>query len=64
MCSLSWEEGPEPDIDRWEENVWEQYEEYCEHLGEDDYIMSFEAFRNQIIKEIEEHIAELQESYI
>lgn len=64
MGSLAWNDGPEPDIDRWEENMWEQYEEYCATAQEDDYVMSFQAYRSQVMKEVEEHIAQLQESYI
>jgi hypothetical protein len=60
---FDWEYGPEPDIDKWEENVWEQYEEYCERSKENDYVMSFEVYREKVMQEMEEHIAELQESY-
>ncbi len=66
MCSFAWQDGPEPDIDKWEENVWEQYQEYLEDLHEGDKEpspMSFEAYRDQIMEEMGEHIAELQESY-
>lgn len=52
----------EPDTDRWEESVAESYEEYVEFTKEEGhYIMSFTAYRNQIINEMDEHHAELEE---
>ena len=54
------EDGPY-ECDRWEENIQEQYEEYCASIAEDDYTMSYEAYRNWMIEEMEEHLAGLQE---
>lgn len=61
-----WEYDPEPDTDRWEENVAEQYEEYVEKFtGDEDgpFPMSFEAYREKMIEEMEEHIGSIEIDY-
>jgi hypothetical protein len=61
---FDWEYGPEPDLDRWEENIVEQYEEYLERFTDgDSFPMCFEMYRDKMIQEMEEHIGSIEVDY-